>query len=328
MPTVMPLLAAGKLAKEMGGHSHQSDHALDTRAVLAAVLAGEQGGMLCDVRWSHATNSVAELERATNADRPVDFVEADILLDSTSGVPVMAHPPATTSDLSFEAFVDRFVELALEPRGRPIGLKLDFKDPRAVEQCLGILSAALALAGSAWRHPIWLNADIFTGPGGNPTIFKADVFLQQCQSAALPNAALSLGWTTGWSLWICLGMHGYTTAHVDEALRALAKLPRPMAVTWAVRSGIIRQTPVALVRRLTEDRRTLTVWGDVDADIRQWLASPEIAQVAFVDVTPPAMYLKATRATQIGVVLLCLGSALYLLLHGRRAGPMQCEKPA
>jgi len=140
-------------------------------------------------------------KQATHASRPVDFVEADILLDKASGKPVMAHPPATSSDLTFEAFVQRFVDLALKAQegssARPLGMKLDFKDPDAVAPCLRTLEAAVAQAGAAWRHPIWLNADVFTGPGGGPTKFNASVFLQQCQAATLSNVALSLGWTTG-----------------------------------------------------------------------------------------------------------------------------------
>jgi hypothetical protein len=207
-----------------------------------------QGGGAADVRGALLA------QQATSASRPVDFVEADILLDKASGRPVMAHPPATTSDLSFDAFVQRFLDLALqaqaEPSSRPLGMKLDFKDPAAVEPCLQTLGAAVAKAGAAWRHPIWLNADVFSGPGGGPTKFHAGTFLRQCEAAGLPHAALSLGWTTGWSLWTCLGLHGYSAAQVDEALAALAKLERPLAVTWAVRAAIIRQVaPTPPARR-------------------------------------------------------------------------------
>jgi len=298
---------------------------LDTRAVLPLLL-GDGVAKLSDVRWSHATNSAAQLAKATSVSRPVDFVEADILLEKDTGRPVMAHPPATTSDLSFEAFVERFVELALHPQGsadgtasaaRPLGLKLDFKDPRAVEPCLRILSAAVAKTGAAWRHPIWLNADIFTGPGGNPTKFNANDFLRQCQAVSLPNVALSLGWTTGWNLFTCIGMHGYSAAHIDDALNTLAKLDHPIAVTWAVRSAIIRQTPAALVRRLTEQQRTLTVWGDAGSSELQWLALPEVAPHAFVDITSPALYLKATWFAQIAFPLLA-GALIYAFTSRRK----------
>lgn len=323
------IAALGADAKSAGGAETREAMAqtVDTRAVLPVVL-GDASARLSDVRWSHATNSASQLAKATSVSRPVDFVEADIVLEKDTGKPVMAHPPATTSDLSFEAFVERFVELALHPLGstdgtasaaRPLGLKLDFKDPRAVEPCLRILSAAVTKAGAAWRHPIWLNADLFTGPGGNPTKFNADEFLRQCQTAALPNVALSLGWTTGWNLLTCLGMHGYSAAHVDDALNALAKLQHPIAVTWAVRSTIIRQTPAAVVRRLTEKQRTLTVWGDAGSSELQWLASPDIAPHAFVDITSPALYLRATWFTQIAFPLLLASVLFYAFAsHGNR----------
>ena len=268
----------------------------DTRAALTIVLEKNRQRP-SDVRWSHATNSVAALAHATSAQRPVDFVEADIILDP-KGRPVMAHPPATTSDLSFEAFVHRFEELAALESGLPLGLKLDFKHSLAVEPCLRLLTEAVTRSGTQWRHPIWLNADIFTGPGGNPSPFHAVDFLRACHDVGPPNAALSLGWTTGWSPWTCVGKHGYTNAQVQEALDALAILPRPMAVTWAVRASIIRQTAPSLTRKLLAQGRTLTVWGDAGEDIRRWLESPGIEHAAFVDVTGPALYLKATWTLQ------------------------------
>ena len=97
-------------------------------------------------------------------------------------MPIAAHPPATTSDLTFEALVARFVELALQTSvdeglsnhtqdhvkaasspPLPLGLKLDFKEPTAVGPCLKMLQASITRAGPSWRHPVWLNADIFSG---------------------------------------------------------------------------------------------------------------------------------------------------------------------
>jgi hypothetical protein len=241
-------------------------------------------------------------------------------------VPVAAHPPAATSDLTFEALVARFVELAVQPRKEetneessrplPLGLKLDFKDPRAVEPCLGLLQEAVARAGWRWTHPIWLNADIFTGPGGQPTKFDAEQFLLQVHSSSLPNTSLSLGWTTGWSLWTCVGLHGYSTQHVESALGSLAKLERPMPVTWAVRLPIIAQTSPALVRRLTENDRTLTCWGDLGWREGLWLSSPEIRPLAFIDSAPPGRFLLATYCIQLTGIVALVGAGM-MLLRGR-----------
>lgn len=59
----------------------------------------------------------------------VMMLEADVLLgtlvgsgDGSSPMPIMAHPPNKTSDLSLEMFIDKIIK-----SGRRKGIKLDFK---------------------------------------------------------------------------------------------------------------------------------------------------------------------------------------------------------
>jgi len=99
-------------------------------------------------------------------------------------------------------------------------IKLDFKDPDAVEPSLILLAASLH-----WRNasgpasleeeddinddddvdedegtrvastpPVWLNADVLVGPGRKPTRFDPERFIRQC-AVARPDDTLSLGWT-------------------------------------------------------------------------------------------------------------------------------------
>ena len=58
---------------------------------------------LTRVSWSHATNSKALLDQAL-ADSTM-MIEADVSLGPGSE-PIMAHPPANTSDLSLRQFLD------------------------------------------------------------------------------------------------------------------------------------------------------------------------------------------------------------------------------
>jgi hypothetical protein len=242
---------------------------------------------LSDVRFSHATNSVSALTGAISS-RTINFVEADVRLDD-SGEAIMAHPPERRSDLTFRAFVRAFSEFAAV--GGVRGVKIDFKDEAAIEPCLRILAAAVG--DPSWRHPIWLNADVFTGPGGVAPLIDAADFIRRCTDA-LPAAALSLGWTTGWSVWACVGLHGYTTSHVDVALASLTKLERSVGgVTWAVRASIAMQTEPKTLQRLTQNGQTITVWGEAGSAELTWLRSAEIAPVAFVDVGPPGPYIWA-----------------------------------
>ena len=66
------------------------------------------------------------------------MLEADILMGKVKSAPgdssdmaIMAHPPEKESDLAFDSFLDAVIEA---DRGK--GIKLDFKDLNAVEQCL------------------------------------------------------------------------------------------------------------------------------------------------------------------------------------------------
>jgi hypothetical protein len=63
------------------------------------------------------------------------FIETDVLLvEGKHSEPIMAHPPATDSDLTF----DEMLRVAL-PTGK--GLKIDFKSMAAVEPSLKILKS-------------------------------------------------------------------------------------------------------------------------------------------------------------------------------------------
>ena len=81
-----------------------------TRGYLLSYFEGENVKFLDQIQWSHATNSEAELRKALeNAE--VHMIEADILMgdykrrgsrvsEDSKDVPIMAHPPNTSSDLS------------------------------------------------------------------------------------------------------------------------------------------------------------------------------------------------------------------------------------
>ena len=112
---------------------------------------------LTRVSWSHATNSKALLDQAL-ADSTM-MIEADVSLGA-GNTPIMAHPPASTSDLSLQQFLESV--LATTESGAKKGIKLDFKFLGVVEPSLQLLDGLrerLAI-------PLWLNADILQGPGG------------------------------------------------------------------------------------------------------------------------------------------------------------------
>ena len=70
------------------------------------------------------------------------MLEGDILMgrtpNSTHIVPIMAHPPNVTSDLTFRAFLAAILKENNQLHKKK-GMKLDFKDIRAVEPVLRML---------------------------------------------------------------------------------------------------------------------------------------------------------------------------------------------
>ena len=68
------------------------------------------------------------------------MIEADVLFGTIKGdkdgvvLPVMAHPPAKTSDLSLEEFLDTILDNDVSK-----GIKLDFKEIGVVESALILL---------------------------------------------------------------------------------------------------------------------------------------------------------------------------------------------
>lgn len=84
------------------------------------------------------------------------MIEADVTLAETSRypVPIMAHPPNNTSDLTLEDFL---VEIVRSNCAK--GIKLDFKSTRVVEPAFRVL----ARHSDFIKGPIVLNADILAG---------------------------------------------------------------------------------------------------------------------------------------------------------------------
>jgi hypothetical protein len=73
-------------------------------------------------------------------------------------------------------------------------IKLDFKNPEVVEISLDLISRNAYWSAPGCVPPVWLNADVCTGPGLRPSAFDGPQFVQQCL-AKRPQDTLSLGWT-------------------------------------------------------------------------------------------------------------------------------------
>ncbi len=132
------------------------------------------------------------------------MLEADIIMghkkskkeknsSSKSLIPIMAHPPNITSDLTFEDFLKAVIK-ANEKDGKKKGIKLDFKDIDAVQPVMKWIDKRKVYI----KFPLLVNADIWTGPVNattqplDPTTFLSAVDNEEFHL----RPTLSLGWTT------------------------------------------------------------------------------------------------------------------------------------
>ncbi|KAJ8721183.1 hypothetical protein PYW07_001958 [Mythimna separata] len=230
-------------------------------ALAAIAVRSEEEPMknLTTISWAHAVNNKTYLQ-ATLASS-VCMLEADIVMGTIVGkdgppVPIMAHPPATTSDLTLAEFLETIAQHNLKesnPANKK-GAKLDFKSIEAYEESQELINKYQAL-------PVWLNADILPGPVDattkpvDPAKFLKLGSKHHC-------AVLSVGWTTNYGGNITEGE--YTTEQIGTMLRMINENHINQTVTFPVRAGLAANSqPVILdlLRETSSLNSTMTVWS-------------------------------------------------------------------
>ncbi|XP_028990416.1 protein FAM151B isoform X2 [Betta splendens] len=194
-----------------------------------------------EVRWRHAVNSRSSLTEAVAG--PTHMLEADIVMRGDE--PIMAHPPDTDSDITLREWLEGV-------KVHSKGIKLDFKSQEVVSPSVALLEEVLADS----KRPVWVNADILPGPGGQARPLEPEAFLSAVTN--LPtDTVLSLGWTTGWTA--DAGSPGYSWDNVQQMEEICRTLKHP--VTFPVRAAFLAQSLSQLTWLLQQSHRyTLTVW--------------------------------------------------------------------
>lgn len=244
---------------------------------------------LTAVEWAHALSSEAELKTAL-WDDSIQMLEADVVFGTVTvsspakTVPVMAHPPANTSDLSLERFIVKVAEHVLRHKVKK-GVKLDFKESQVLLESFHTVDN---LRRRLFNIPLWLNADILPGPGNtshssNPKPVDAQMFLKLCVKY-FPTKTASVGWTTDPK------GGNYSDAHIDamiEAITASGMADSKTRVTFPVRANLLtndKEASAVLFRRLLSaapsnsnqsegddqddlSAYTLTVWSSPTDDV-------------------------------------------------------------
>lgn len=203
------------------------------------------------VRFAHAVNSQTLLEKYLD-DPSIHVLEGDISLSEEEEI-IMAHPPATASDLKFSQWLDR----AIKNRK---GVKLDFKTPKVVGPCLR------ELRNSDLKDSIViLNADILVGPGGSLSPFDSFDFIRRCQQID-QDLVLSLGWRTRLQ-----EGHDYSTSTVEKMLELTKDLPN--LVTFPIRAFYLRDSWNNLQKLLEKPNYSLTLWNNepIEPALVSWI---------------------------------------------------------
>ena len=215
-----------------------------------------------DVGWAHGANSRAKLEAAL-ADPGVHYVEGDISLGD-NGKAIMAHPPATTSDLLYTDWLH-----AIVAAGK--GAKLDFKTPEVVQPCL-----AEAKRSAREHIPLIVNADLLVGPGGTTVAFDPAEFLTLYKKY-LPQSILSPGWK----------VNENGTSYSRQMLTEMRELLRPVRspITLCFHAWLLFTSWPDVKWLLDQTSYTITVWGRIsDPELLDWLRKYTNPTRCFYDV--------------------------------------------
>ncbi|PSN44146.1 hypothetical protein C0J52_15662 [Blattella germanica] len=217
----------------------------------------EIGNDLTTVTWGHAVNSKQLLQEAIQEN--LMMLEADVVLGTLEGgsgdlIPVMAHPPTNTSDLSLKEFLTEVITVT--QNGHRCGIKLDFKSLEVLQPSLDELQSQ----SDQVDFPVMLNADILPGPLNSTTKpVDADQFLTTCVKQ-FPESTLSIGWTTRYG--ILIPNASYTQEQVMEMEEVLKKNNVTQPITFPVRAGIAAKSADTLTYLKNNTiNSTFTIWG-------------------------------------------------------------------
>ncbi|XP_053980436.1 protein FAM151B isoform X1 [Hylaeus volcanicus] len=219
-------------------------------------------GNLTRIVWAHAVNNQSKLnETLKNGD--IMMLEADVSLGNVTGtnsigVPIMAHPPANTSDLSLQDFLKMVVE-----SNTTKGIKLDFKSLEAFEASIPVLEKKK----NDLSFPVFINADILPGPvNATTTAVDAKSFLSKAK--AFPNYTLSVGWTTRYGGEANITNGGYTQKQIESMTNVLKEENVTQPITYPVRAGLVANDIDAIesLMKQSQNNATLTIWSS-DGDL-------------------------------------------------------------
>ncbi|XP_018304687.1 protein FAM151B isoform X2 [Mycetomoellerius zeteki] len=234
-------------------------------------------GNLTKIIWAHGVNSLMELDKAL-ASVDVMMLEGDIVMGrhtvsntTTDNIPIMAHPPATESDLSLEEFLNIILNNGTK------GIKLDFKSNEAFNNSKPILRKFQPSV----MCPIFLNADILRGPINATAPVINATFVNEA-SKVMPDSILSIGWTTRYGKEHNITEGRYNMKQLKKMIEIVTENHIKLPITYPVRAGLATNDidgMKALLKNTTD--ATLTIWSLEDDYVDVAKLSKLIKEVGF-----------------------------------------------
>lgn len=219
-----------------------------------------------DIRIRHAVNSRRDLEEFLAS--TAELAEGDVLL-SDEKIPIMAHPPQTTSDLTFRDWITAI------HRSEKMA-KIDIKDPGAIPQIIAILKEL-----KIDETQVIFNADIVEMTEKNLVTEEDLAGLRE----SFPASILSLGLAFGNYRLPDDPLPDRETFHrgVLELRDAANRLGGP--VTFALLAPVIRPETVEALASTLEGR-TLSFWVSYFDQADEAMAETlnRIAPHSFIDL--------------------------------------------
>lgn len=272
---------------------------------------------LTTLKWAHRVNSQADLTKALESNE-IAMLEGDVIIgrlnnqpNGTDNMVIMGHPPNVSSDLSLEEFIKKVTP------DKKKGIKLDFKTIEAFEMGLPLIQKANLTI------PLWLNADIVHGPvnANNDTMMPVNPKRFFAGAAKLPQALLSIGWTTRLEPNNQGG--SYTAEHINDMVKQLTESKTNQSVTYPVRACYAANDVNVLNTLLTNTKAnnpTLTIWSSdedkVDAEKLSHLIKTIGVDKVYVDV-PSSLWkqlnLSSSASTAKNSLLVLLMSIIAFL---------------
>jgi hypothetical protein len=214
-----------------------------------------------DIKWAHAVNNANYLAQSL-ANPYVDFLEVDISI-SDNGDLIAAHY-SNESDLSFDVLLNKVKESNK-------GLKLDFKDQKALLPCLKQLQS------TDLHQPVILNADILTAQNAPEAIMPPEWFVINCQNY-YSRGILSPGWRTNPD-----PKATYTAEDIEKMQLLFSGISK---VTFCVRALMLPGSWNNAKKLLDDSSRTLTVWETkpVNNELKDWIVKNTDPKRCFYDL--------------------------------------------